>query len=144
MIDSMEPILACGNIDPFELHVISHNNKVRVFQWPSAYICAQVVLGFWMLNIHRLWIVNIHMLSINMRLTWMYCLGGFLPLIQECLQKAVSPCGHISPPLVQIREMSGFVRYLHSFWHIPREIRFGDNFMTSKCIWQSICNVLQI
>jgi len=32
MIDSMEPILACGNIDPFELHVISHNNKVRAFQ----------------------------------------------------------------------------------------------------------------
>ena len=60
---------------PFELHVISHNKRVRVFQWPSAYICAQVVLGFWMLNIHRLWIVNIHMLSINMRLICMYCLG---------------------------------------------------------------------
>jgi len=28
----MEPILACGNIDPFELHVISHNNRVRAFQ----------------------------------------------------------------------------------------------------------------
>ena len=38
---------------PFKLHVISHNNRVRAFQWPSAWICAQVVLGFWMLNILR-------------------------------------------------------------------------------------------
>jgi hypothetical protein len=49
------------------------------------------------------------------------------------------------PPLLSRRGQSGFIWYLHSFRCINRKIpRFHNTIIICECIWQIICNILQI
>jgi hypothetical protein len=93
----------------------------------------------------RLW--NIHKVSINHLLTHNHCLlKRPCILFSWTLIRSVILLGLSYPsPLHCKRSLSGFLRYIHSFRCIYYRIpRLSDTFIISECVWQNICNILQI
>jgi hypothetical protein len=88
-----------------------------------------------------LWIINIHR-------TYKCHLGVFQPKVELYYSLLLLAGNHIlligndSPPLLANMGLSGFIRYLHSFWHFPcRMERLCNTFIIC---WQFVCNIMQI
>jgi hypothetical protein len=118
--------------------MISQYETIRIFR------CTSILISIAHLST-RLW--NTHKVSFNHRLTHIHCLlKRHHLLFSWTLIRSIIPLGGSNPPLLHYkRSMSGFLRYLHSFGCIYRRIlRLSDTFIISECVWQIICNILQI
>jgi hypothetical protein len=92
-------------------------------------------------------LLNIHKVYINPRLTHIHYLlkGPHLLFSWTLIRSCILLGSNYPPPLHYRRGLSGFLRYLHSFRCIYCRIpRLSDTFIISECVWQIICNILQI
>jgi hypothetical protein len=98
MIDSMESRIARENIHPLTFYVNSHNNRIRVLLWSSAWICVHICWSFG----YRTSICFGYKIFIRCQSTWCW----FVPLFPHKLTRSYIPRDHTSPPLIW--ELSGF------------------------------------
>jgi hypothetical protein len=118
--------------------MIPQYEGIRIFQRASILVSIARLSA-------RLW--NIHKVSINQRLTHVHCLLKRPRLLFSwMLIRSIILLGlSYPPPLHYRRDLSGFLRHLHSFGSIYCGIpRFSDTFIINECVWQIICNILQI
>jgi hypothetical protein len=88
---------------------------------------------------------NIHLVSINLKLIYIHCLLEgisffFLGCLLEALSSLVAAHPHFS------RRGFGWFYLIPPFSlaHVLHDSRSNDTFIISKCIWQIICNRMQI